>query len=179
MTFAKTSPSTVTTAAARRAGRAGDTSARAAPSRGRRGRSRRDHLEHGRARVAGQQADVEGGEHERRQEQVLEGVPSESTIAVEHGVDRVEARDAGRGARDRVEPASARQPFEPEEEDVEGDSASQKVGIEMPRERDDAQAGRGSFRRSAATTPSVIPTTIANGSRERELRRRRDELPRS
>ena len=51
-----------------------------------------EHLEHRRARVARDQADVVGGEHERRQDEVAERVPGDRPLARSSGVDGVHAR---------------------------------------------------------------------------------------
>ena len=42
-----------------------------------------DHLEHGRPRVAGQQADVEGGEHERGQDQMVNRLAGDAPLTCE------------------------------------------------------------------------------------------------
>ena len=137
-----------------------------------------DHLEHRRAREAGQQADAEGREDERGQDQVLERLPEQARVEVDERVDRVEAGDVRRRVDAGVEPARAGQPVEAVEEDVEGDEGDPERGIEMPASDADAQHVVGGL---------VAPQRREDAERdaedrrdqhrvERELGGRRDEL---
>ncbi len=79
------------------------------------------HLEHRRAREPGQEADVEGREDERRQDDVVERLPEESEVAFQQRVDRVQAGDVVRRVDTRVETSGAREPVELVEADVQRD----------------------------------------------------------
>jgi hypothetical protein len=104
--LAKTRPSTVTTAGSAARGEV----ARDDQTFGQTFRTRgthvvvAHHLEDGRPRVAGEEADIEGCKHERGQDEVVQRLHEEPPVTVEQSVDRVETGLVRRG----VTPGSSR-----------------------------------------------------------------------
>ena len=137
-----------------------------------------DHLEHGRAREAGEQADVERRRARAPAGQVVERVPNVDHWPGEQRVDRVEAGDVRRRrhARDRA----ARRPGTSRAGRRRRRARSARArtsASRCPRARRRAARGRsggcGAAPRRRRARRRRRPRT---GSRERELGRRRDEL---
>src|SRR5207244_881467 len=77
-----------------------------------------DHLEDGRTRVTGEQADVEGCEHECGKHEVVQRLDVDAPLAREQCVDRVQAGLARRRGYPRVESFCSGKPAELEEAEI-------------------------------------------------------------
>ena len=136
-----------------------------------------DHLEHGRARVARQQADVVGRQHERGEDQVVEGVPGGAPLAGEQSrrpcTSRSCAAAPGRPGRAGLRRGTSRAGRRTRRARR---GRSRRSASRCPRARRPAAGGRRTgSRRTAAATPKTTPDEDRDDRREdRQLRRRRD-----
>jgi hypothetical protein len=137
-----------------------------------------DDLEDGRARVTGEQADVEGSEHERRKHEVVQSLREEPPLTGEQRVDRVQPGFVRRWQHSGVEPFGAGEPSEPKEAEVERDEGDPERRHRDAPERDHTQdVIGGSVPAHGCDHAEGNPEDIRDDDRiQRELRGSGDEL---